>query len=63
MKVGPRECAIRLLFHSEEMAGHWQHRVLLALRHWAGRANGWVVFDRSLGIDPGTVQRERAPTL
>ena len=24
---------------------------------------GWVVFDRSLGIDPGTVQRERSNCL
>ena len=46
-------------FTPKKMAGHWQHRVLLALRHWPGRAIlGGVVFDGSLGIDPGTVQRE-----
>ena len=40
IKVGPRECALR----RKKMAGHWQHRVLLALRHWPGCANGWVGF-------------------
>ena len=47
---------------AEKMAGHWQHRVLLALRHWPGCANGWL-FSNPTGVDPGTVQRERAPTV